>query len=223
MHSQCTMQLLTILAWVYLVHPADLDALTKQNISCSNNECVVYCSWRNCQNKLIDARAYGSLHLLCDTDENAPFTSCSHSTILCPQNGICRVECTTDHICSDLHIISDGNASKVYLQCNAYSCSDMTLNASSVDTVHVVAIGSHALTQSSIYAENANTFSLDCGQQNVHSKDACLHNDLYLPSHSNSSVILNCFGESCRGSSLHVMESVEDIEMNIVSNCECNE
>ena len=44
-----------------------------------------------------------------------------------------------------------------------------------------------------------------------------MQNELYLPSNST----INCYGESCRGSSIHTLNGMENIKINTISNCEC--
>ena len=73
------------------------------------------------------------------------------------------------------------------------------------------------MAHSHIYAENVKHFTLNCGDYGLTANAGCLQNELYLPSNST----INCYGESCRGSSIHTLNGMENIKINTISNCEC--
>ena len=122
-------------------------------LKCDNDndiDCIIDCNKQNCESSLIDASTSNSLKLHCISNINN--YTCQHSLILCPINGECNIECTTFDICKHLNIKLtytnynkltdiDDMHSNIYLKCEQYSCSYITMNVSYANLVDIKTSG----------------------------------------------------------------------------------
>eukprot|EP01083_Nonionella_stella_P210597 762288_1 len=209
--------MLYLVIFTLLINPARLKHLTCVGNNHANGNCIMDCGANNCANKLVEGKYYTSLSIICI--DNPKNFKCDNLKVFCPINGECNLNCQLENGCTNMHILSEGNMSQLKIDCGQYSCSNITINGSNINVLEINAIGPNSFLENHIFAESVDIFTLNCGDYNIHSRAACFENQLYLPSHNKVSI--NCFGEACRGDSIHILEGMDAININILSNCEC--
>jgi len=212
---------------------ANAEQQIAECVNTDTEHCDINCESTDCDGRVIDATDKDSLTVICHDDFSED--GCADLDIICPADGDCTIHCDMVSGCDRLNVThnafsDDGyiNEGNINLLCSAdLSCRNIHVDAPNANRLIINATAYNSLTHSQIHAEDANSFILQCNNEDeafAHFR-ACNNDYLYLSDHANDRVEVNCHGKGCGKLDFFVEDEFsrsDRIELNVKSECDCD-